>query len=78
MQYTPTNHYIPKNSKIFDFSDNQNLLRYRKLLARSLFVGTLAKNYDNVYNDTTIRQRTKYKKVKSIVQAADGCESSRG
>ncbi|GAB2640532.1 hypothetical protein GCM10027035_38000 [Emticicia sediminis] len=78
MRYTPTNHYIPKNSKIFDFSDNQNLLRYRKLLARNLFGGTLAKNYDNVYNDTTIRQRTKCKKVKSIVQAADGCESSRG
>ncbi len=78
MQYTPTNHCIPKNSKIFDFSDNQNLLRYRKLLARSLFVGTLAKNYDNVYNDITIRQRTKYKKVKSRVQVADECEFFRG
>lgn len=78
MRYTPTNHYIPKNSKIFDFSDNQNLLRYHKLLARSLFGGTLAKNYDNVYNDTTIRQRTKYKKVKSRVQVADECEFFRG
>lgn len=78
MQYAPTNHYTPKNSKIFGFSDTQNLLRYRRLLARSLFVDTLAKNDDNVCNDTTIRQRTKYKKAKSEVRVADGYESSRG
>ena len=73
-----SNHYTPKNSKIFDFSDTQNLLRYRKLLAQSLFDGTLAKNDDNAHSDTTIRQDTKYKKAKSRVQAVVGYESSRG
>lgn len=69
MQYPPTNHYIPENSKIFDFSDIQNLLHYRRLLARNLFVDMLSKNDDNERNGTTIRQRTKYKKAKSRVQA---------
>lgn len=78
IQYAPTNHYTPENSKIFVFSDTQNLLRYRRLLARNLFVDTLAKNYDNVHNETTIRQSTKDKKAKSKVQAADEYEFFRG
>ncbi|GGD75797.1 hypothetical protein GCM10011514_44660 [Emticicia aquatilis] len=78
MQYTPTNYYTPKNSRIFDFSDTQNLLRYRRLLAQNLFGDTLAKNYDTAHNDTTIRQRTRYKRVKSRVQVAVGYVSSRG
>jgi hypothetical protein len=77
MQYAPTNHCNPGNSKIFVFSDTQNLLRYRRLLARNLFGDMLAKNGDNAHNDTTIRQRTKYKKAKSGVQVAVGYESSR-
>ena len=68
MQYAPTNHYTPENSKIFGFSDTQNLLRYRRLLARNLFGDTLAKNGGNAHNDTTIRQRTKYKKAKLTIQ----------
>ena len=78
MQYVPTNHYTPENSKIFVFLDTQNLLRYRRLLARNLFGDTLAKNGGNVCNDITIRQRTKYKKAKSKVQVADEYESSHG
>lgn len=78
MQYAPTNHYIPENSKTFGFSDTRNLLRYRRPLAQSLFDDTLAKNDDNVHNDITIRQRTKYKKAKLKAQAVVGCESSRG
>lgn len=72
MQYAP-NHYTPKNSKFFGFLDTQNLLRYRKPLSQNLFDYMLSKNYDNVHNEITIRQSTKYKKVKSKVRVADGC-----
>ena len=70
MQYTPSNHYTSENSKIFGFSDIQNLLLYRRPLSQNLFDDRLSKNYDNVHNETTIRQCTKYKTVKSKVQAA--------
>lgn len=68
MKYAPTNHYNLENSKIFDFSDTQNLLRSRRPLARSLFVDTPAKNDGNTHNEKAIHQYTKYKKAKSIIQ----------
>ena len=78
MQYTPTNHYTLENSKIFGFSDIQNLLRCHKPLSQNLFDDRLSKNYDNVHNEPSIRQYTKYKKVESRVRVADGYGFFRG
>jgi len=77
MQYAP-NQYTSENSKIFGFSDIQNLLLYRRPLSQNLFDDRLSKNYDNVHNETTTRQSTKCKKAKSKVRVADGYGFFRG